>query len=270
MQLTVCDAHVHIYPEYDLTAFLDSAWDNLKNKAEKLEPGKDFTGVLMLTEGKRDNWFQTLLERARGQQSAQDKWQFHATEEAESLKATGPQNQVLFICAGRQIVTAENLEVLALATAATRPDGAPIQEVIEWVQQQNGIPVIPWGFGKWWGKRGDILSSLLKSNARDQFFLGDNSGRPWFMGNPKHFATARRQQRPILPGSDPLPFASESWRAGSAGFSVTEPLDPDRPASSLRNCLKNPDITITPYIRRESLMPFIRNQVAMQVRKRTS
>lgn len=268
--LTVCDAHVHFYPDYDLTVFLDSAWANFQKIAAQLEPDSEFIGVLMLTEAKRDNWFQALSDRAHGQQSAQDTWQFYATDEPESLRAQGPQNRELFICAGRQIVTAENLEVLALATTASKPDGAPIQEVIDWVQEQNGIPVIPWGFGKWWGKRGDILSSLLKSNTNDQFLLGDNSGRPWFMGNPKHFATAQQQHRHILPGSDPLPFASESWRAGCAGFSLSVPIDPDRPAGSLRNALKNPHVTMTPYIRRERLMPFVRNQVAMQVRKRTS
>jgi hypothetical protein len=224
----------------------------------------------MLTEAKRDNWFQQLADKAHGKHTADDRWQFHATDEPESLRATGAENREILICAGRQIVTAENLEVLALATTAMRADGAPIQEVIDWVHRHNGIPVLPWGFGKWWGRRGHIVSTLLQSNARDRFLLGDNSGRPWFLGRPIQFAAAVQQNRQILPGSDPLPFASESWRAGCAGFSISGSVEPERPADDIRQLLKNPDVAITPYIRRERVIPFLRNQLAMQVRKRSS
>lgn len=52
--------------------------------------------------------------------------------------------------AGRQIVTAEKLEVLALGTDLDIDDGRPIREVLSLVTENGGLPVIPWGAGKWW------------------------------------------------------------------------------------------------------------------------
>jgi hypothetical protein len=260
----VCDAHVHIYDCFDLDDFFDHAWRNLKLHAQSSSGQNDMCAVLMLTETQKDHWFLRL----GNDQSAASRWSFHNTSEPDSLLARDDKGHKLFVISGRQIVTAENLEVLALATDKRLPDGKPIPDVVEWAISNNAIPVIPWGFGKWWGKRGDVLSSLLNSVPAGELSLGDNSGRPWLLGKPGHFKVAEITHRRILPGSDPLPFPSEAWRPGSAGFYFNGFIDASEPARCLRDYLADPDTTIGTYMRCERLIPFVRNQVAMQIRKR--
>lgn len=262
--LVLCDAHVHIYDCFELDLFFDSAWRNFYQQAQTLESQTNFSAVLMLSEAKKDNWFSKLKEN----KSHANNWSFHQTNEPTSLLARHTNGYSILIINGRQIVTSENLEVLALATTEVLADGEPISNVVDWVMKKDAIPVIPWGFGKWWGSRGNVLSKTLDSYSTDELFLGDNSGRPWFLGNPKHFAVAENEQRRILPGSDPLPFPSESWRPGSVGFYFTATFDTTTPAKCLRNQLKDPKTTIGTYMHRERLVPFARNQMAMQIKKR--
>jgi hypothetical protein len=262
-RLILCDSHVHFYDCFELDDFLNCAWKNFYLQA-KSQQQDEFTAVLLLTEAKEDHWFLKLKQN----QYHSATWSFLQTEEAESLYAVGKDGRKILIINGRQIVTSENMEVLALVTSEKLEDGKPMTQVIDWVKDNNAIPVIPWGFGKWWGNRGHILSKVLQSYGSDEVLLGDNSGRPWFLGQPNHFKRAGSEQRRILPGSDPLPFASESWRPGSVGFYFTACLDDSSPAKSMREHLKSTKISFTNYMRCERLLPFIRNQVAMQVRNR--
>lgn len=260
----LCDAHVHIYDCFDINLFFDSAWRNFYQQAQSLESQTNFSAVLLLSEAKQDHWFLKLKEN----KSPASNWSFHETNEPTSLLAQHTNGHEILIINGRQIVTSENLEVLALATTEVLADGKPISDVVDWVINKDAIAVIPWGFGKWWGSRGDILSDILIHFTADQLYLGDNSGRPWFLGKPKHFDLAESEQRRILPGSDPLPFASETKRPGSVGFYFTGAFDKDTPAKCMRDHLKNPSTTIDNYMHRERLAPFIRNQLAMQIKKR--
>ena len=102
-------------------------------------------------------------------------WAFHRTHEDCSLYAQSKNSQGLFLIAGRQIVTAENLEVLALATANDFRDGSPMEELIEAVKESGGIPAIPWGPGKWMGRRGVFLRNLLERAKDPGLFLGDRT-----------------------------------------------------------------------------------------------
>lgn len=260
----ICDGHVHIYDCFDIDLFFDSAWHNFYQQACSLEKQTDFNPVLMLTEAKQDRWFSRLKQ----EKSPASNWSFHQTNEPTSLVARHTDGQEVHIINGRQIVTSENLEVLALAADEVLADGEPISDVVDWVMDKDAIPVIPWGFGKWWGNRGNVLSDTLNHFNADKLFLGDNSGRPWFLGKPKHFDLAEREQRRILPGSDPLPFASETTRPGSVGFYFTETFDRDTPAKCIHDHLNKSTTIIKNYMHRERLLPFLKNQFAMQVKKR--
>jgi len=259
-----CDAHVHIYDCFDLDHFLDCAWSNFSGLAESRHLPDDFQGVLMLTEGKTAHWF----EKLRDSQVSLQRWTVQNTEEADSVVATDINHRQILIINGRQIVTSENLEVLGLAIDSELPDGKPMAEVVKWVNRQNGIPVIPWGFGKWWGRRGRFLTSYLDSIPTNELYLGDNGGRPWFLGTPRHFKQALNDQRRILPGSDPLPFPGEECRAGSVGFFFEGKLDIPTPSTSLRSYLRNQNTELYNYMTCESLIPFVRNQTRMQIKNR--
>ena len=166
-------------------------------------------------------------------------------------------------------MTVEGLEVLALgASRRDRLDGRPFREVIGMLTDQGGLPVVPWGFGKWTGRRGALLKEFISGPIRNPFFLGDNSGRPGLIPSPALFRMGAEKGISTLPGSDPLPFPSENSRPGGFGFSLTGSLDPERPSREIKELLLDPAVKVKPYGRLETTARFLRNQCKMQLKKR--
>ncbi|MGB3536477.1 MAG: hypothetical protein WBA13_23530 [Microcoleaceae cyanobacterium] len=267
------DAHVHIYDCFNLEAFFDSALKNFQAAAQQQEYGKNFQSILLLTETQSDHYFRTLAAIAhqdnRSDQQNMGQWSIHTTQEDCSVYVENSQGVRIYLIAGRQVVTSENLEVLALLTAQTFEDGSQLEETIDAVISSGGIPVIPWGFGKWIGTRGTILTRLLDNNPNSALFMGDNGGRPVFWPLPPLFKQATQKGLQVLPGTDPLPFASESRRPGSFGFAVEGSFNRDLPALSLKQILLNSTASVKPYGIGEQPIRFLRNQVSMQIVKRT-
>jgi hypothetical protein len=247
------DAHVHFHPCFDLQTFLDGALRNFRN-ARKAAEG---TGYLLLTESAGAHWFQ----RWRDGLNAGGGWRFELTPEDESLLAVSGTGERLVLVAGRQIVTRERLEVLALGRDLELPDGLPLVETLERVRESEALPVLPWGFGKWWGRRGAVVAETLGHDG--ELFLGDNGGR---LGpEPALFRQARKLGIRLLPGSDPLPFARHAGLAGSYGFVLPHAVDTDRPAATLLRRIRESGQPRA-FGRRAGLPRFLRDQVGMQLR----
>ena len=268
--MIIVDAHVHIYDCFDLDKFLDAAYSNFKSEADRLGVGDKFTPVLLLAEAEGNCWFDRLREYADGRNTYKDtatqKWAFHHTGENESLTASSGNSKELLIIAGRQVETAEGLEVLALFTTASfRPDN-PIVDLIKEIRKHDAIPVIPWGFGKWLGRRGSVLNNLMKIQKDLKFYLGDNSGRPSFLCLPHQFKIAKNNGIHILPGSDPLPFANEFRQVGKFGLIIHETLSIDKPGKVLKQILLNPIYNFLPYGHLERPFRFFHNQFNMLFR----
>lgn len=265
------DAHVHIYDCFNLSSLLSAAYENCRAASFQSGNEGNVVGVLLLTESSHDNWFQRLYSAAHGEKRIdsvdKDRWYFEPTEETCSVIARGEEDEVLFVVAGSQIVTKEKLEVLAIGTDQPFADGDSMTDVLDTVRAVGALPVIPWGFGKWTGRRGMIVKSLLDRAHSGQFFLGDNSGRPGFLPAPVHFKVAETKGIWVLPGSDPLPFASEYWRAGSFGFMLKGGISDSTPAAKLKQILKDIRTMPIPYGRRERPFRFLKNQLRMQLRK---
>lgn len=268
----IVDSHVHIHPSFNLASFLDSAHNNCQLEAQTRHQTESFTGFLLLTESLGDNWFQQCAswadERKGIRNELGSEWMVHRTQEDCSLLVQANHGAELYLVAGRQIVVKENLEVLALLTATQFPDGVGLKDTVDAVRNDGGVAVVPWGFGKWWGRRGQILSEFLSSQTPTTFFLGDNSGRPGFLPFPPQFQQARLQGISILPGSDPLPFSSEYWRPCSAGFAIQGAVSRQTPAQDLRQFIGDPRTIFYPYHQTENMFRFVRNQIAMQIVKR--
>lgn len=269
--MLLIDAHVHIYDCYDLEKFLDAVYSNFQAEANRLGCGDKFTPILLLAETVKDFWFDRLYKFSDGKNTYKDrvinKWEFHHTGENVSLSPRSG-HKSLIIIAGRQVETAEGLEVLALFTTGNFRSGVPIIDLIKEVKEHDAIAVIPWAFGKWLGRRGKILNNLIKIQKDLKFYLGDNSGRPAFLPFPHYFKTAKRSGIHIFPGSDPLPFASEYHRAGSFGFLLEEKISKNYPAKDLKQILLRPKLRLQPYGDCENPFYFLRNQLKMQIKKR--
>ena len=267
VQDILLDGHVHFHGCFDREVFFESALVNLRSgEAAAGLPGKAAL-CLLLTEGADESFFDALCEERRG--SMKGAWRVDSDGEDGSLLVSRDGADSLIVVAGRQIVTREGLEVLAIGRRAKYPRELSIREAIDATLAQQAIPVIPWGFGKWWFARGRLLDALLRAPATPRLFLGDNAGRPQIAPPPRLFSVARERGFFILPGSDPLPFPPQARNVGRFGFALRGAWDAARPAESIRRLLRELAHQPRTFGRREKLAGFARAQVGMQLRKWT-
>ena len=270
--MILTDAHVHIYDCFDLGTFFTSALANFRTEAALRSKGDNFTAFLLLTETSTENWFHRLADYADLRREIRAKngslWTVHHTKENLSLWVQCNASQGFFLVAGRQIKTSEDLEILALITDRKFKENRRLEELIKVVKESGAIPVIPWGLGKWTGRRGRILKHALEEANSLELFLGDNGGRPAFWPRPAHFKMAEANGLRILPGSDSLPFASEVRRVGSMGFSVQGPISLEHPGRDLKSILLSQKTLFLTYGNLEHPYRFFRNQLAVRIMKR--
>jgi hypothetical protein len=181
------------------------------------------------------------------------------------LVISNKENNIILV-AGQQIVTAENLEVLALGTRNRFEYGKNISNTIDEVKKAGAIPVVPWGVGKWIGKREQVVKKLI--NMRTDFFLGDNGNRPAFWNKPSIFKLAGLKGIYNLPGSDPLNFVSEITKPGSFGFYFNEKIDHVYPVRDLKQKILENKSQFNTYGKLESPLKFFRNQINIQINKK--
>jgi hypothetical protein len=262
--MILIDAHVHIHDCFHLDSLFNAAYDNFRRASN------DRGGIyfLLLTESGMQNFFQTL----RDQEHECVDWLVLPTDEPYSLILEKVENPgaVMFLVAGRQLVTAENLEVLALLTGEFFAERMPLAMTVDEVRRRGGLPALPWGAGKWLGKRKRVLSGYLAGQAGQLLFLADNRCRPWMWPFP---GFARKTSLKILAGSDPLPFPREEGKAGSYGCRLAAQvsgIDPGRPARSLFRLLSDSSYQPVIYGHPETAGNFLKNQLAMQMHKRST
>jgi hypothetical protein len=255
--VTLVDAHVHLHRRFDLAELLDAA---ARNFAAARGPGEVGTALLMFAEitGRPEI---SRLRRATGGAGA---WRIEQTDEAVAFVARRDDVE-LGLIVGRQLVTAERLEVLSLAAEEPIPDGLPVRETLDAVGQAGGIPVLPWGVGKWSFARGRIVDALIAERGARDLFVGDNGGRLELLPRPARLARAEQLGMRVLSGTDPLPLAAECRRIGSFGLRLAAQPDLRRPAASLAAILRDRSIASATYGRAKAPLAFLRDQIALRL-----
>ena len=260
------DGHVHIYDCYNLETFFNTAVKNLEGVYHTLYAnGSPFEIMLLLTEAKINDFFSRFKEK--GEYAADSGIRFLETGEDVSIALVKNQKRLCTLVKGRQIVTKENLEVLALGSAQTISDGQPIETVLEKLIEKQELAVLAWGFGKWLFQRGKIIERVMEKYRSPYLLLGDNSGRPGFWPVPRAFKKARKLQVPIINGSDPLPFAGEEYKAGTYGFSIEGEFNENQPARSLRDLLATLEPDIDYFGKRDNTAAFLKRQSKIYLKK---
>ncbi|HEC17843.1 MAG TPA: hypothetical protein ENI97_00705 [Gammaproteobacteria bacterium] len=261
------DAHVHVYPMYDVPAFLDAAWNNFQKAGARLAMREPFLGVLLLSETSACDWFLRQRELAQKKPSLNDEhqWRFEVLEDEHMSLMARRGNKQLVIIGGRQVISAEGLEVLALFTDRHFTDGMALPDLLGKISEAGALPVLPWAVGKWLGERGRVVSSALnKYQSSYNLLLGDNGGRPVFWRRISHFQAARKAGVHILPGSDPLPLKDDACRVGNFGFALPAPVSSSRPAEDIFRLLQNKQTELRPFGRLQGPFQFFRNQLALR------
>jgi hypothetical protein len=271
--MLIADAHVHIHDCFDLARFLGAAFSNFRHAALQIDCDRTYVPVLCLAEGRGQRVFQRLSgDTEKGKdgigQGNGEIFRLYPTGEPESLRIENAERQSLFLVSGRQIVTSERLEVLALSTVSEIRDGLPLEKTVGVVEKEGALPVVPWGFGKWSGKRGDILREYLAARNEGVFFLGDNGGRPKVLRFPDFQRKDAGGSIKVLPGSDALPFPSELEKVGRFGFALRGEIDARRPGEGLKRNLLRPGAAPIPYGSPERISRFAWNQTILRIWKR--
>ena len=262
--LILIDAHVHIHDCFKLEAVFDAAWDNFQYFAQKQACNQGFQGVLCLTEMEGVNYFEYLVKYAQSH-TVISGWHLKTTQESVSIYARKNPEREIAILAGRQVVTAEKLEVLGLITNSSIPSGLPLVTTIKKILDGGGLPVIPWGFGKWLGKRGKLLNQLLQNSDFPCLFWGDSGLRPTFIPQPQLLKQVQRKKIPIISGTDPLSLTSESSRPGSFGVAITGNLSLATPGTELKQIILDDQSDLQSFGDRQKPLRFIYQQLALRL-----
>ena len=266
------DAHVHLHDCFHLISFFDHIEKNIQSLLKyPIESGR-ISGCLFLTEPSNANYFERIrnndLALTRRGPNEPAGWRVLDTSESVSMLISNEVGFRILLIAGQQLQTAEGLEVLAVAPNYRVSEGKPLEQMISEVIEADGLAIIPWGFGKWMGRRGKVLRGILERSNPAEFFLGDNGGRPKFLPEPYLFRLAKQKSIRILPGSDPLPFPNEVNRAGSFGLLFKGEINRQKPAGDLKLKLTNPEHEFETFGQLETAVRFFKHQVLMQLVKR--
>lgn len=261
------DAHVHVHPCYRLEQVLDSTVKNFTNEQKKNTPDVADIFVLMLAEMEGSNFFSQLYnEQHKTTGLLPPGWEIVGTQELDSciLRNRKLPDMMLVVIAGRQIVSEEKIEVLALGTIATFAARMPVGRAVVTIKNHDALPVLPWGVGKWLGARGKIITELLGRVSSQDLFIGDNGGRPVFWPAPLQFKLATKRRITMLPGSDPLGFSGDEKRIGSFGGTIAGEISLTTPCEDLKKLLLSGNYQVTPYGRRQGVITFWKNQMAVR------
>ena len=233
--LVVADMHVHLYACYNLLqAFMAAALnqERLLSQARrrlKLPADTPCAKFLFLTERSDCHFFSDL----KRQRILLPGLEINALEEEQVLLVRGQEELSFCLVAGRQIITKEKLEVLALGTDADIPSGLSAGETISLAVKHAALPVLNWAPGKWWFRRGRVVSALLEQREiYPALAVCDITLRPQQLPRPRLMKTAAAGGLKVLAGSDPLPLAAEENLIGSYGIALQGNIEEQRPLHS--------------------------------------
>lgn len=254
------DAHVHIYPSFDLSTALHSGTRNLLAHAS----GSRGRPIWLLTEREDCHFFDDLSSRVEPIPAG---WELEQPE-ASILRLRSSAVQLL-VAQGRQLVSREGLEISALVTPLNIPDHSETaQSLIKQVLDSGGIPVLNWAPGKWFFKRGHIVADCLERFSPRELTIGDTSMRPTLWPLPAQMKTGQKRGFTILAGSDPLPFPSEVYQIGTYGLRCESSFDDTKPAIALRSLLREQS-SCQIMGRRSGPLEFLSRQARIMREKKT-
>jgi len=192
-------------------------------------------------------------------------WRVEGGEPPLLFHFRSPRGTRISVLRGQQLVTSEGLELLAIGADSPLPRG-PLESMIEACQRAGSLAIVPWGVGKWLGRRGRLLRAVVDQHADGSILLGENGGRPWFWPRESVMGRAEARHIPVLPGSDPLPLTGDESRVGSIGAVMAREGQDEFSVSQLLARLRRGGWQT--FGRRMGAWHFLRNQLGLRLRPR--
>ena len=215
----LADTHVHLYPSFPLEAVFAHARQNLA-------PEPDAFAGLLLTERAGEHWFRDL---SRGEISLPAGLRAEVSIDGQGQWLMDAEASRILVVPGRQIITAERIEILCLTRDLELADGMKATEVLKTIRLARGVAVLPWSPGKWLGNRGVVVRELIDTSEPGTVLVGDTVMRPRISPEPAVFKRARHRGIRCLAGTDPLPLPGEEYHDWAVWD--TDPVRPRSPRS---------------------------------------
>lgn len=252
----VLDSHVHLHPIHDEARVLDAAIANARSSL----PDAALVWLLLTEMAGVDAFTRLARQPPAGFDGGLD-------ADGLTLELRRGDGARVRLTAGRQVQTREGLELLALGTRAAIPDGIALCEAIRRAHGAGALAVIPWGVGKWLGRRGHLVADLQAGPDGEEVYLGDNMNRPTVWPTPTQFATAVSAGRRVLPGTDPLPLPRHVDRVAAFGLGLE--IEPTAVGGfpALRALIADPRVAMQPCGRRSGIPAFLFDQAALRLNK---
>ncbi len=212
----IVDTHLHLYPDYRIEQAFASFLARTKSADESV------TSVACLAERHDCHFFKAFQTNEISVSGFETK-----TVSAKVLEIVRSSDaQSFYLIPGRQVISSENIEVLALNCDQDINDGQDAATIIEQCKALGGTPVVAWSPGKWFGQRGKVVNTLLEKYTPADFLIGDTSLRPIGWGLPLLMRKAKKMGFKVIAGSDPLPFVGEeNWFGAYCSHIESEQID---------------------------------------------
>jgi len=194
--LIVVDAHVHLRNNYKIHRFIESLIKNFEDGFKYFENLKSGVGVLFVVDGSNEDGFEKLSRYFQSRSKKNEQYRLQRQETTDqSIVLLVDEQFTIIIIAGSQIVAKEKIEILSVGTPLPSLAGKEIKSTITKITEKGALPILPWGVGKWVGKRGRILEDLIKQPNLPRFFISDSGNRPKFWPKSSLFRIAKSTWR---------------------------------------------------------------------------
>jgi hypothetical protein len=257
------DGHVHLYQRGDVQDMFSAVSENFARAANRARTSVSY-GILLLADPQSIDGFHWCSQLSRLDGSKQSTgWKIVSKPDNHTLHVSKKGCIPLAVLGGHQAITEEGLEVLIFPKKVETDERQPTRSLITRTIEAGGLAILPWGAGKWLGRRGKLIEQVIGDTAPGQLAIADNGGRPRVWRTVSILATARQRRFQIMSGTDPLPIPGELQRVGSYGFSLTGSMDSSWNSSDIISALCTRELR--PYGRLLPLWDFLRKQVALRV-----
>lgn len=230
------DGHAHIYPSFSLSIALRSASSALGD----LYPNTP--RVICLAEPADCNVFEQL---SRFPHLGDDGLLIRVDDGCLRVES-GNSSPLCFVLPGRQVVTAENIEVLALNVKDDIQNGLSAVDTVRCAIDLGALPVLAWSPGKWFFERKAVIERVLETFGPAEIAIGDTTLRPVGWSTPQLMRSALDAGYRVLCGSDPLPLPGEERRLGSYMTELCRNGPRVKPSEMISGFLKNNDTETRP------------------------
>ena len=213
------DTHAHLYDQYSVRRWCEAIVKNFRLGAGAI-------GVVIVV----DRVGQDSFARLRMEVPSFGEWSeppVSGQDDAGSLVGRATiDGKIFFVLRGVQYVSAEGIEVLGWGAHRNAPDGGIAAELIRLVAWDGGVACLPWSPGKWLGRRGRVISALMRNSSTEALLFGDISIRTRIGPPSLLLSKARRAGFQVIPGTDPLPRVADEALVGSYGVEFTASHQP--------------------------------------------